>query len=299
MEELPDGVILDPPRSGCDEKVLEALMRLAPRRVVYVSCDPASLARDLRVLCQGPFRLESVQPVDMFPQTHHVECIATLSYEEDGQGDGLMGPIVLASTSPRRKELLSGLGLQFRTVAPQASEAMVEGESPQEMVERLALAKAASIASTVTHGLIVGADSVVVLEGRVLGKPADADEAREMLNALRGQEHQVMTGVAVVDGSVGNVWVASKVTGVTMREYSHSEMEDYIASGEPMDKAGAYAVQDRDFHPGARVEGCYANVMGLPLCLLVELLKEAGYTLGTGLPLVVPDECFECPLRVS
>ena len=210
-----------------------------------------------------------------------------------------MGPIVLASTSPRRKELMSGLGLQFRTIAPDASEEMVEGESPREMVERLALAKATSVASSGDQGLTVGADSVVVLDGRVLGKPADADEAREMLNALRGREHQVMTGVAVVDGPVGRVWVASKVSGVTMREYSHSEVEEYVASGEPLDKAGAYAVQDRNFHPGARVEGCYANVMGLPLCLLLEMLKEAGYTLGPGAALVVPEECFECPVRVS
>ena len=299
MEERPDGVILDPPRSGCDGKALDAVIRLAPQRVVYVSCDPASLARDLKVLCQGPFRLESVQPVDMFPQTHHVECVAVLSYEEAARGKGVTGPIVLASTSPRRRELLSGLGLQFRTVAPQASEEMVEGESPEEMVERLALAKAMSVASSADQGLIVGADSIVVLDGRVLGKPADADEAREMLNALRGREHRVMTGVAVVDGPLGKVWVASQVSGVAMRDYSDTEVEDYIASGEPMDKAGAYAVQDRDFRPGIVAEGCYANVMGLPICLLMELLKEAGYAVEPNVAAGVPEECSECPLRVS
>ena len=299
MQERPDGVILDPPRAGCDKKALDAVIRLAPRRVVYVSCDPASLARDLKVLCEGPFRLESVQPMDMFPQTHHVECVANLSYEEPAVGNGLAGPIVLASTSPRRKELLAGLGLEFRIIAPEVSEEMLPGEDPQQMVERLALAKAKSVASTVDQGLIVGADSIVVLDGRVLGKPAGATEAREMLNALRGREHQVMTGVAVADGSVGSVRVASKVSGVTMREYSDNEIEDYIASGEPMDKAGAYAVQDRDFRPGVVAEGCYANVMGLPICLLLELLKEAGYTVGPNVAVGVPEECSECSLRVS
>ena len=149
--ERPEGVILDPPRAGCHPRVLAALRRLAPRRVVYVSCDPGTLARDLKTLCEGPFHLERVQPIDMFPQTHHVECIATLSWtgyvsnadERDGATTGAgKDELVLASTSPRRRELLSGLGVGFSVVSPSVSEDPQPHEPPQQMVERLALSKA-------------------------------------------------------------------------------------------------------------------------------------------------------------
>ena len=311
IEERPHGVILDPPRAGCHTRALEALVHLAPHRVVYVSCDPDTLARDLKILCQGPFRLDAVQPVDMFPQTHHVECIATLSYREDGTittvpdqtGEiGHEGKLVLVSTSPRRRELLSHLGIEFRVVSPSVSENMLDGESPQEMVERLALSKARSVAHSLSGSFVVGADSVVVMGGRVLGKPADAAEARKMLRSLRGKEHQVVTGVAVVPvPALGNaadcqVATASQVSVVTMREFSDEEIEAYVASGEPMDKAGAYAVQDRAFRPASRLEGCYANVMGLPLCLLVDLLKDAGLEFEPEARIRVPEGCSKCPL---
>lgn len=306
IEDRPHGVVLDPPRAGCQQRALDALLRLAPRRVVYVSCDPETLARDLEILCRETFRLERVQPIDMFPQTHHVECIATLSFREHISPDGnirslgMKTPhvderrIVLASTSPRRRELMSSLGLEVEVTPPSVSETVEVGEGPDEMVKRLALSKAGSVARSLERGLVVGADTVVVLDDQVLGKPADPEQAREMLRRLRGRQHRVLTGVAVADASSSRVHVSSQVSTVTMREYSEGEIDSYVASGEPMDKAGAYGVQDPAFRPVERLEGCYANVVGLPVCLLVELLEGAGIGFDHGVR--VPDGCSQCSL---
>ena len=306
MEERPDGVILDPPRTGCHRITLDAVARLAPRRVVYVSCDPDTLARDLRILCQAGFDLDWVQPIDMFPQTHHVECVAALSWKEhepvtltsrESQASAGETKLVLASTSPRRRELLGSLGVEFQVIPPSVLENMLGQESPQEMVERLALAKARSGARSVSSGLVVGADSVVINDGLVLGKPADSAEAMNMLRSLRGKEHQVLTGVAIVDAAMGQAYVASQASTVTMREYTDPEIEAYVVSGAPLDKAGAYAVQDRVFRPAASLDGCYTNVMGLPLCLLRDMLNDAGLQFGPEAHIQVPEECSPCPLR--
>ena len=298
MEERPDGVVLDPPRAGCHPGVLQALARLRPKRVVYVSCDPATLARDLKALCSDGFRLERVQPIDMFPQTHHVECVATLSLGENPVAwHRSSQPLVLASTSPRRQELMTSLGLTFDVEAPATDETPEPGEAPEELVERLALAKARSVAASRREGLAVGADSVVVMDGLTLGKPETAAQAREMLLGLRGKAHQVISGVAVVDASTGRSLSTRSVTLVTLREYADQEMDAYIATGEPMDKAGAYGVQDATFRPASRVEGCYPNVVGLPLCSLSSLLTRMGYTQGLIAPRDLTAKCSECPLR--
>ena len=310
IDEAVDGVVLDPPRAGCHPETLVALLRLAPRRVVYVSCEPDTLARDLGVLCQGPYLLESVQPVDMFPQTHRVECVATLSREEpnpenreaqETSAARRVPEIVLASSSPRRRQLLSGLSIEFQVESPTEPEDILPEESVRETVERLSLSKASAIAQSrpaaPPGNLVLGADSLVVLEGRALGKPADAAEARRMLESLRDREHQVVTGVSIVDTTTGRTLTASQVSSVVMRAYSDAEIESYVRSGEPMDKAGAYAVQDRVFCPAAAVEGCYTNVMGLPLCLVVDMLRESGLQLSPESDITVPDECRECPLK--
>ena len=307
MEERPDGLILDPPRAGCHPAALEAVIRLAPERVVYVSCDPETLARDMAVLCGGPYRLEGVQPVDMFPQTHHIECVATLALDRHASelGGQAAHPssrqpgLVLASTSPRRRELLSQMGLEFSVVAPDVAEDPKDGESPGEMVERLALTKARGGAESRTSGLVVGADSTVVLDGEALGKPRDPAEATDMLSRLKNREHQVVTGVAVVDAGCGSERVASMVSYVAMRDYSEEEVKAYVASGEPMDKAGAYAVQDPAFRPAARVDGCYTNVVGLPLCTLTDLLADAGLELERTHHVPATDGCSRCPLKES
>ena len=198
LEASPDGVILDPSRKGCHPSALKALAELKPRRVVYVSCDPATLARDLKILCRDVFFLESVTPVDMFPQTHHVECIAVLTLRRPLDG------LTLASSSPRRRELIAGLDTPFDAITPDVNEDAKLDESPEDTVLRLALTKAEAVAGKRPYRPVVGADTLVVLDGQPLGKPADAAQARQMLMSLRGRVHRVLTGVAVIDGATGN-----------------------------------------------------------------------------------------------
>jgi MAF protein len=187
--------------------------------------------------------------------------------------------LILASGSPRRHELVSLLGIPFDSVTPDVRESAASGENARETAFLLARMKAQAVASTRPGTIIVGADTVVVLHGRVMGKPADAPSASVMLHALRGQEHQVISGLAVLDATGGTATVQTVESRVWMRDYQGDEIADYIARGEPFDKAGGYAIQDRLFHPVARIEGCYANVMGLPLCHLYRALKQMGLTL--------------------
>jgi 23S rRNA (uracil1939-C5)-methyltransferase len=292
LEENPDIVVLDPPRAGCQPEALRSLIRLAPARVVYVSCDPETLARDLKLLCDGNFTLGRVEPLDMFPQTHHVECVAVLTHSQTSP------PVTLASASPRRRELLAGLGLEFQVAPSNVPEEPQPGETAQEMVERLSLAKARAVAGKMEQGYVVGADSTVVLEGRSIGKPADNDEARRMLRELRGTRHQVTTGVTVIDAASGQQLTDSLTSAIAMRDFSDEEMEASIATGTPLDKAGAYAIQDEVFRPGQLVEGCYTNVVGLPLCRLREMLEHLGCPVSSRWAMPELAECrAECPFQ--
>lgn len=288
LEEKPAALVLDPPRSGCKPEALNSLIRLGIPRVAYVSCDAETLARDLKILCDGGYCLNRVVPIDMFPQTHHVECVAVLGFpgplNSDGslKSDGLAeigqaAQLVLASASPRRKELLMGLGLDFQVSPADIDEVVLDRESPQETVARLSFEKAMKVASTLDSGVVIGADSMVVLEGRPIGKPQDEEDARRMLKALRGTSHHVTTGLTVIDVALGRSLTDSMTSDVTLREFSDAEIEVSIATGTPMDKAGAYAVQDNELHPAASWEGCYSNIIGLPLCRLLEMLKELGH----------------------
>lgn len=268
-----DAVVLDPPRVGCQREALDGLARLSPARVAYVSCDPESLARDLKVLCHGPFQVARVQPLDMFPQTYHVEAVALLTLKPGH-------PITLASSSPRRNAILQEAGLPFRVIAPQGEEAAHSGALPEQHVQRLALAKALEVAQGVRCGLVLGADTLVVDGDSILGKPKDAKDAASMLLGLRGRRHRVMTGVGVVDAATGASVTGVEVSWVAMRDYSDAEVLAFVESGAAMDKAGAYAVQDEGFHPASAVDGCLLNVVGLPLCLAVRLLEQMGADLG-------------------
>jgi len=180
--------------------------------------------------------------------------------------------IVLASASPRRRQLLASLGLDFRVVAADVPEAPRREERPDEMVLRLSVAKAEAIADGAPGALIIAADTVVALDGDILGKPASDAEAWEMLTHLRARQHCVYTGLTVIDSASGRRCSQVAMTPVLMRDYGDDEMAAYIASGDARDKAGAYAIQSASFSPIARIDGCYANVMGFPLCHLYRLL---------------------------
>ena len=273
--------------------MLNTLVSLRPNRIAYVSCNPESLARDLRVLSRA-YQIQSVQPVDMFPQTHHVECVVTLVTKPETPG------IVLASASPRRRELLSGLGIDFRVAPAGIPEDQQPDETPEQMVRRLSREKALAVAEAESplSGYYVAADSTVVLDGESIAKPADAEEARSMLRRLRGTTHQVITGYTVYDAATGRCITDANAADVQMRDFTDAEMEASIASGTPMDKAGAYAIQDPKFRPAYLLAGCYSNVMGLPACRVVDTLAELGCTLPDRAGMAIPPGCTgSCTLR--
>ena len=291
----PDVVVLDPPRSGCQPRALESLIEMAPSRVAYVSCDAETLGRDLKILCQGGYRLDEVAPLDMFPQTHHVECVALLSRGESSSQPA-PASLTLASASPRRRELMNLLGLEFTITPADLDEDSLPGESPVEMVERLSRQKALAVAAGMESGLVIGADSTVVFEVQAVGKPVDDDDARRMLRMLSGTTHHVSTGITVVDAASGQILSDAMTSQISLRYLTDQEIDASIASGVPRDKAGAYAVQDTDLRPAADWEGCYNNIVGLPICRLLEMLQELGYQLPDGW--TVPDAVAcgdDCP----
>ena len=184
--------------------------------------------------------------------------------------------LVLASESPRRRELLALAGFDFIVRARPVAEIRAPGESPVDYVRRLAREKARA-AQKSSDEILLGADTVVVLGERVLEKPADANDARSMLRALSGREHVVITGVCLLQGD--RQIVDSESTRVRFVEWSDREIDDYVSTGEPMDKAGAYAIQGRASKFVDRIEGCYFNVMGLPLAMVYrhwKTLQENG-----------------------
>jgi len=191
--------------------------------------------------------------------------------------------LVLASASPRRSKLLRALGLPFTQVVSNADEhtlvASYEGSS-YDLAIWLAEHKARAVAMTShgTHRLILAADTTVIFRGRELGKPPNAPAAAALLRELRGQQHDVVTGVVLLDTDTDQALCASACTTVTMRAYSDEEIATYVTSGDPLDKAGAYAIQHHGFHPVEQIAGCYPNVIGLPLCLVVTLLRRVGIT---------------------
>lgn len=187
--------------------------------------------------------------------------------------------LVLASASPRRYELLSLTGWNLRSLPVAVDETPRQGESAAELASRLAHAKCdeAIKESNGRPGIILGADTVVVHRGELLGKPRDTEDARRMLGFLRGGEHRVVTAVTLVSGSGVRVQELCS-TAVPMREYAPEAVDAYLASGSALDKAGAYGIQDAEFDPvdRARMGGCFANVMGMPLCHVVRAMTRLG-----------------------
>jgi len=178
--------------------------------------------------------------------------------------------LILASRSPRRQELLARAGFRFLVRPADVEESWRESEDPRAHVERLARAKAAAVSAD-PEDVVLGADTVVVVDGDILGKPADAAEAARMLRRLAGREHQVWTGICLKRGARERV--DSERTLVRLAPLEEAEIREYVASGEPLDKAGAYAVQGLASKFIERIEGCYFNVVGLPVAKVYRLWK--------------------------
>lgn len=192
--------------------------------------------------------------------------------------------LVLASASPRRAEILHNAGIAFEARSALIDESPREGEPPSNYVQRLAFEKAHTIADTEAdergiggETIFIGADTTVVVEGEIFGKPESEEDARRMLRRLSGRVHEVRTGLALIRHPRAWEKTAEEVTRVTFSELSDREIERYVASGEPFGKAGGYAVQGIAGRYVTRIEGCYFNVVGLPLARLYSLLKEAGW----------------------
>jgi septum formation protein len=189
--------------------------------------------------------------------------------------------IVLASASPRRQELLRNAGIAFTVQPADIDETPLAGESPRACAERLAREKARRVHGLRQHDYVLGADTIVVIDEAMLGKPHDASDAARMLRLLSGRTHQVITGVCLIapwtrDSRPDGEQVASEITSVKMADLSGEEIAAYVATGEPMDKAGGYAIQGIASRWISRIEGDYCNVVGLPVALVYEMLRRRG-----------------------
>jgi MAF protein len=209
--------------------------------------------------------------------------------------------LVLASGSPRRRELLALLGLAFEVQATQTSEQRGVEEPPLEYVRRLSQDKARAAAASYASeepALILAADTIVVDGDEALGKPADEHDATATLSRLRDRVHVVYTAITLLDNQTGRMETDIAESPVKMRDYTAEEIAAYVASGDPFDKAGAYAIQSQSFHPVESFAHCYANVMGLPLCHLARLLHRFGLQARPDLPTVCQRELvYDCPVH--
>lgn len=208
--------------------------------------------------------------------------------------------LILASASPRRRELLSLLDLPFTVQPAHIDETPYPHESPAPYVQRMSHEKAQALRAKLTSSntLVLTADTTVTIDEQILGKPADAAEATQMLQTLRDRTHQVFTSLTLLNTKTGEAQHELCESPVYMRPYTDEEMQTYIASGNPMDKAGAYAIQHPEFHPVENFSHCFASVMGLPLCHLARALKQSGLTPAVD----VPRKCQEflnytCPIH--
>jgi septum formation protein len=209
--------------------------------------------------------------------------------------------ILLASNSPRRRELIALGNWSFRVSVPDVDESQLPGESPASYVLRLAEAKAgASLSEAGDAQVIVAADTAVVYDGTIFGKPRDPADAGQMLKRLRAHTHQVYTGLAVIKTSTGKLLTDLCVTDVPMRNFTDAEIEAYVQTGDPLDKAGAYAIQHPQFHPVKSMSGCYASVMGLPMCHLMRVLAQMDISPNAN----IPANCqmslhYQCPVSAA
>lgn len=201
--------------------------------------------------------------------------------------------LILASASPRRQALIHLLGYPVEVRVADVDELSVTDPDPASNVVETARLKAEAVAASVTGaGVIIAADTEVALDGQLLGKPAGAADATRMLQQLRNRTHQVHTGIVVCPLPDGKMATTVSTTGVTMRDYTDAEITAYVASGDPLDKAGAYAIQSASFHPVACLDGCYTGVVGLSLCRLRQALQAMGVLVSLD---VADHETARCP----
>ena len=206
---------------------------------------------------------------------------------------------MLASNSPRRRQLLALAGWVFHVSVADVDESQQANESPSDYVLRLAETKARAATAPLDQ-IILAADTAVVDGDEILGKPRDNEDAVRMLTRLRGHPHQVYTGLALLRMSDGLLLKDLCITDVPMRDYSDDEIRAYVETGDPLDKAGAYAIQHPQFRPVASMDGCYASVMGLPMCHVVRLMRQMDFTPSAD----VPANCqvlleYQCPVSSS
>jgi len=203
--------------------------------------------------------------------------------------------LVLASSSPRRKSILSLLGYDFNVVIPTDEEDKIANNIPiEEMTKSIALGKTKQISKTYPNSTIIAADTLVSIDGLIFGKPSSKIQAKGILTKLRGRTHQVVTAIAVIDPNIEQPLVSSESTKVTMRNYSDHEISTYLQSGQSIDKAGAYGIQDTNFNPTQEIEGCYLNVVGLALCNLIHIFSTFNVEFSNRFLDINPDNCVFC-----
>lgn len=187
--------------------------------------------------------------------------------------------LVLASASPRRAELLHQVGVPFKIIIPDIAEEKCNNLPPYEMVIQLSLEKALAVSDRLEEGIIIAADTVVLYRGATIGKPVNQKEALQTLRLLSGNQHLVLTGLTVLDAASGKYENRTSTTKVWMTSLTETELDAYVATGEPLDKAGAYGIQGKAALFVDKIEGCYFNVVGLPLNLLYNMLKKMHVTI--------------------
>lgn len=192
---------------------------------------------------------------------------------------------------------MDALGISYEVCPADIDEAslLTSSAKPEDLAHRIALAKAEAVAQLRPRAHVLAADTIVCLGRHIFGKPSGEREARDMLVALRGKPHRVVSGIALLPPHPSDPVVAHVNTSVLMRPYSDEEIDAYIATGSPMDKAGAYGIQDTGFHPAAPVNGCYFNVVGLPLCAVSEMLRQVGFPPVVDLDVASACVSHRCP----
>jgi septum formation protein len=207
-------------------------------------------------------------------------------------------PLILASQSPRRRELMTIAGYTFTSTTADVDETPLPDEAPGDYTLRVGKMKALAVDNHVpANALVIASDTTVAYENELLGKPADSAEAMATLRKLRGKQHQVYSSITILDKTTGEIVQDLAITNLKMREYTDEEIKSYIATGDPFDKAGSYAIQHKGFNPVALLDGCYANVMGLPLCHLTRSLHQFGINPAHDVPTAcqIANE-IDCPV---